>query len=403
MFRRRDLLIGAGAAALGACAPKLREPASPAGAAASPASSGTPAVPSAAAHWAPYRDTVSIDGAGGIWLVYPDDTPPDEVAKLIAAEVGHARASGLTAAVTTIAPQGRFWLNDAAFEKTKRDLAAWTARIAEHPDALLRVDTAADLETARREHRMGIVFTFQGTEPLGEDADRIPMFRELGVRVMQLTHNRRNLVGDGCMEPSLAGLSKFGHQVVERLNAARIVVDLAHGAQRTIHDGIAASKAPMLISHTGCRALSDLPRCTPDAELRAMANKGGVAGIIFWPYLRTDTQPMASDVIRHIEHAIQVCGEDHVGIGTDATVAPIERTPQFETENRAWVADVVKEGIFARGRPADLYTFIPDLNRANRFEVLGALLSARGHSDARIAKILGGNFARVLREVWGTP
>src|SRR6185295_5872868 len=171
-----------------------------------------------------------------------------------------------------------FWLNDAAFEKTKRDLATWTARIAEHPDVLLRVDGAADLETARRDHRLGIVFTFQGTESLGEDSDRIPLFRQLGVRVMQLTHNRRNLVGDGCMEPSAAGLSKFGHEVVAGLNAARIVVDLAHGAQRTIRDGIAASKAPMLISHTGCRALSDLPRCTPDAELRAMADKGGVAG-----------------------------------------------------------------------------------------------------------------------------
>ncbi|HEY6175936.1 MAG TPA: membrane dipeptidase, partial [Kofleriaceae bacterium] len=344
---------------------------------------------------------ISIDGAGGIWLVYPEDTPPDEVAKLIAAEIGHARASGLTAAVTTVAPQGRFWLNDAAFEKTKRDLAAWAARIAEHPDALLLVDKAADLETARRERRMGIVFTFQGTEPLGEDSERVALFRQLGVRVMQLTHNRRNLVGDGCMEPSGAGLSKLGYEVVERLNAARVIVDLAHGAQRTIRDGIAASKAPMLISHTGCRALSDLPRCTPDAELRAMANKGGVAGIIFWPYLRTDTQPMAIDVIRHIEHAIQVCGEDHVGIGTDASVAPVERTPQMETDNRAMVADMVEQGIFSRGRPADLYMFIPDLNMANRFEVLGAMLAARGHSDARIAKILGGNFARVMREVWG--
>jgi membrane dipeptidase len=157
----------------------------------------------------------------------------------------------------------------------------------------------------------------------------------------------------------------------------------------------------MLISHTGCRALSDVPRCTPDTELRAMADKGGVAGIIFWPYLRTDTQPMASDVIRHIEHAIRVCGEDHVGIGTDASVAPVERTPQFEIDNRAMIADMVEQGIFGRGRPADLYTFIPDLNMANRFEVLGAMLAARGHSDARIAKILGGNFARVMREVWG--
>ena len=391
MFRRRELLIGAGAAALGACAGKLREPGPP------PAAAPAAPLPS---HWPPYRDAVSIDGAGGIWLVFPEDTPADEASRLLAADLAQARASGLTAVVTTIAPSGRFWLNDAAFDKTRRDLEAWSARIAEHADAVLRIDTAADLETARRDRRMGIVFTFQGTEPLGEDAERIAMFRQLGVRVMQPTHNRRNLVGDGCMEPSGAGLSRFGYEVVERLNAAKIVVDLAHGAQRTIRDGIAASKRPMLISHTGCRALSDLPRCTTDAELRAMADRGGVAGIIFWPYLRIDTQPTAIDVIRHIEHALQVCGEDHVGIGTDATVAPIDRTPQFEVDNRAMIADLVKQGIFAKGRPADLYTFIPDLNVANRFEVLGAMLAARGHADARIAKILGGNFARVMREVW---
>jgi len=389
MFRRREFLIGAGAAALSACAPGPRAP-----------GVAPPAGPPPS-HWPPYRDTVSIDGAGGIWLVYPDNVPPEEVARLVAAELVQARASGMTAAVTTVAPSGRFWLNDAAFEKTKADVAAWRAKIAEHPEALLLVDKAADLETARRDRRMGIVFTFQGTEPLGEDADRVALFRELGVRVIQLTHNRRNLVGDGAMEPGNAGLSNFGHEVVARLNAAKIVVDLAHGSQRTIRDGIAACKAPMLISHTGCRALSDLPRCTPDAELRAMADKGGVAGMIFWPYLRTDTQPMAIDVIRHIEHALDVCGEDHVGIGTDASVAPIDRTPEFEKQNREMIADMVEQGIFGRGRPADLYTFIPDLNMANRFEVLGAMLAVRGHSDARIAKILGGNFARVMREIWG--
>lgn len=389
MVFRRQFLLGAGAAALSACATELG-----AVAGAAPA---RPAPP----RWAGYRDATPIDGAGGIWLL-PDGLPPDEARKMIAAELGHARACGLTAVITTIAPSGLFWLTDAAFEKTRRDLAAWSAAIAEHPEAVLHVRTAGDLDTAHRTRRLGIIYTFQGTESLGEDVDRVAAFHELGVRVIQLTHNRRNLVGDGAMEPGNAGLSKFGHKVVERLNAARIVVDLAHGSQRTIREGIAASKAPPLISHTGCRALSDLPRCTPDAELRALADKGGVAGIIFWPYLRTDTQPTAADVIRHIEHAIQVCGEDHVGLGTDASIAPIDRTPAFERENREQIAHMVGDGIFERGRPADLYLFIPDLNTVNRFEVLGALLAARGHSDARIAKILGGNFARVLREVWGS-
>jgi membrane dipeptidase len=358
------------------------------------------ALPRAAAARVRARDIVAIDGAGGTGLFWYDPADPAN-AETIQSELDAIRASGLTAVVLTLSPSGRFWMDDAAFEKTKAAFDTWERIVSRHPDHLTLIRTVGDLEHARRERTLGLIHTFQGAEPLGEDIERIPMFRERGLRVLQLTHNRRNLVGDGCMEPGNAGLSNFGHEVVKRLNAERIVVDLAHGSPRTMAEGIAASRAPMLISHTGCRALADLPRNTDDATLRAMADKGGVAGIIFWPYLRTDTQPMAEDVVRHIEYAVQVCGEDHVGIGTDTGVAPIARTPEFERGNREWVAGAVEDGVFARGRPADLYTFIPDLNTADRFDRLAVLLSKRGHSDARIAKILGGNFARVMREVWG--
>lgn len=337
-----------------------------------------------------------IDAAGGTSLFWFEPDDPAIPAELVA-----IRASGLSGVVLTLAPSGPFWMNDAAFEKTKANIARWDAIVARYPEYLTHVRSGGDLERARREGTLGLIYGFQGTESLGEDIERIPMFRERGVRVIQLTHNRRNLVGDGCMEPGDAGLSNFGRHVVERLNAEKIVVDLAHGSARTMAEGIAASRAPPLISHTGCRALADLPRNTHDATLRALADKGGVAGIIFWPYLRTDTQPMAEDVIRHIEHAVKVCGEDHVGIGTDTGIAPIERTPAFEQDNREWVAGAVEDGVFDRGRPPDLYTFIPDLNTAGRFDTLASLLSKRGHSGARIEKILGGNFARVFAEVWG--
>ena len=349
-----------------------------------------------APHWAPYRDTIAIDGEGGLGLFYAEKDDDPAVAKELAA----ARASGLSGVFFSVAPSGRFWMNDAAFQKTKDFIGQCKAKIDAHSDTFLQVLSADDLKRANRERRVGMIFRFQGAEPLGEDSDRIPMFRELGVRVIQLTHNRRNLVGDGCTEPSQAGLSHFGYEVVERLNKEKVVVDLAHGAPQTIADGIKASKAPMLISHTGARALSDLPRNTSDGNLRALADKGGVAGVIFWPYLRTDTQPMAIDVIRHVEHMIDVCGEDHVGLGTDSQVPPVERTEAFEKENREWIKGAKEDGIFDKNRPDELYTFIPDLNMANRFEVLATMLSARRHSDARIAKILGGNFARVLGEVW---
>jgi membrane dipeptidase len=346
--------------------------------------------------WPPYPRTLAIDGAGGPMLGFMDANDPG-----IPAELAAIRASGLTACVLTMAPNGQFWMDDAAVARTRANIALWDAIIARYPEYMLAVRTSADLTRARAENKLGMIYTFQGVEPLGEDIDRVVMWRQLGVGVMQLTHNRRNLVGDGSLEPGNAGLSNFGHRVVERLNAERIVVDLAHGAPRTIREGIAASRAPMLISHTGCRALADHPRNVDDATLRALARRGGVAGIIFWPYLRVDSQPMAIDVIHHIEHAVNVCGEDHVGIGTDGGVAPTERTPTFEHDNREWVVQSVADGIFQHNRPADLYTFIPDLNTADRFDTLAAMLSSRGHSDARIAKILGGNFARVMTDVWG--
>jgi len=372
---RREFLMAAGAAAFGLIAARARS--------------------ADASRWPAYRDTIAIDGEGGLNLFYPDADPKEAPSELVA-----ARASGLGAVLLSVGPNGRFWNNDAQFEKMKAQLAHVREIVAAHPTAFRIIGDAADLQRAHRERRLGLIPRFQGSEPIGEDLDRVTLFRRLGIRVVQLTHNRRNLAGDGCTEPGNAGLSNLGRALIERLNADKVVVDLAHGAQRTIAEGIAASKAPMLISHTGCRALADLPRNTGDAELRAMAERGGVAGIIFWPYLRTDTQPMAIDVVRHIEHAIDVCGEDHVGIGTDGGIAPIERTPQFEKDNREVIKAMVEDGIFAKGRP-DLYTFIPDLNVANRFEVLAGMLSRRGHADARIAKILGGNFARVFGEVWG--
>lgn len=372
---RREFLLAAGITAAGTLTARLHAADAPA--------------------WAPYRRTIAIDGESGLYLFAPDADPKDTPGELAA-----ARASGLGAVLLSIGPNGRYWNNDAQFEKMKAQLVRVREIAAANPVAFRVIDEAADLRRAHENRQLGLIPRFQGSEPIGEDLDRVPLFRKLGIRVVQITHNRRNLAGDGCMEPGNAGLSNLGHALIERLNSERVVIDLAHGSQRTIAEGIAASRAPVLISHTGCRALADLPRNTGDAELRAMAGRGGVAGIIFWPYLRTDAQPMAIDVIRHVEHAIDVCGEDHVGIGTDGGIMPVERTAQFEKENRENVRAMVEDGIFERGRPADLYMFIPDLNVANRFEVLAGMLSRRGHKDARIEKILGGNFARVFADVW---
>jgi membrane dipeptidase len=343
--------------------------------------------------WAPYEGVIAIDGAGGLGRV--DDNKDGTLSQ---ANLDDARGCGVTAILCTIAPSGRFWFGEEGHQNTLHELDRQDSFLAQFPDYFAPIRSGADLPRAHRDKRLGLIYGFQDTSPLGEDIDRVDLYYRRGVRVIQMTHNRRNLVGDGCMEPGNAGLSNFGHDVIAKLNERRVIVDCAHGGRRTTLEAIKASKRPVLLSHTGCAAISDVPRCMPDEVLREMANRGGVAGIVFWPYLRRHGQPTSDDLIQHIEHAIDVCGEDHVGLGTDSSVSKIDRTPEYEAATREWVKGMVEIGFFEEGAR---YPFIEDLNHLRRFETLGALLARRGHSESRIAKVLGGNFARVMQEVWG--
>jgi membrane dipeptidase len=144
-----------------------------------------------------------------------------------------------------------------------------------------------------------------------------------------------------------------------------------------------------------------LPRNKTDAELKLLADKGGVVGIYLMPFLRTAGQPTAEDLVRHIEHAVNVCGEDHVGIGTDGNVSPVNFNAEFRKKFAAEVAERRAAGISAPGERPDVYTFLPDLNSADRFAHIAQLLAQRGFTDARISKVLGGNFAQLFAVVWG--
>ncbi len=345
--------------------------------------------------WNGYDAAIVIDALGG-----PGNAngPREERARLTAADLADVKASGLTAVNLTVNAVGSYAKD---FEETLKNIAFYDGEIAAHSDSLLKVKGSADLAEAKRSGRLGIIYGFQDGTPFGESLDRLDLFDDLGVRIVLFTYNRRNLIGDGCLEPANAGLSLFGRELVGRLNEKRVLIDLSHSGERTTLESIALSRQPAAITHAGCRAITDLPRNKTDEQLRKLADKGGVIGIYFMPYLRTSGQPMAEDVIRHLEHALQICGEDHVGIGTDGTIPPVNVTPQYRKAFADEMAERRKRGIAAPGERADAFTFVPDLNTPRRFETLAYLLAKRGHSDSQITKILGGNFERLFREVWG--
>jgi len=314
-----------------------------------------------------------------------------------ARSLADARASGLTAVNITL---GFVAGSAEPFEATVADIAGWDAFIRARPGALLKAHTAADLDTARDEGRIAVVYGFQNTGMLGANVDRVTLFAKLGVRVIQLTYNGRNAVGDGATVPDDQGLSRFGAAVVERLQAEGVLVDLSHSSEKTCLDALALARRPLAITHTGCRAVADHPRNKSDAELKLLAEKGGVVGLYFMPYLRLAGQPMAADLIAHLEHAVQVCGEDHVGLGTDGGVSDIDDPAAYRAHLAAETELRRAMGIGAPGESADISLFLPDLCGPAQFARLAERLAARGHSAARIDKILGGNFRRVMGEAW---
>jgi membrane dipeptidase len=237
---------------------------------------------------------------------------------------------------------------------------------------------------------------------LDGELSRIELFRNLGVRVIQMTYNVRNLFGDGCLEPGNAGLSSLGRGAVARMNALGVAIDLSHCGARTTAETIAASAKPVLLTHTGCDAVFRHPRNKDDRELRAMAERGGVVGIYLMPYLDGGTGPLTPAMfLAHWEHALNVCGEDHVGIGSDQSVAPIRDTPEYRTSLRKEIEDRIRRGVSAPGESPNRPPFIPEFNAVRRMEKIAAAIKGRGYSDAVVAKTCGGNFDRVLREIWG--
>ena len=265
---------------------------------------------------------------------------------------------------------------------------------------LLKVESVADIRKAREAGKIGLIYNLQDSSAHEGNAANVEKLATLGVRVMQLTYNKRNLAGEGCLEPSNGGLTDFGRELVAKINEASVVLDLSHSGQRTTAEGIAASKAPPTITHGGCRALVDNPRNTFDSEMRAVADKGGVFGLYLMPFLRAKGQPGPEDLLRHIEHAVNVCGEDHVGIGTDNLLNGFEINEETRRQQRQAFEQRQKAGIAAPGEAPDIFYLVEGYNDMARFDRIGADLRKRGWSSSRIEKVLGENFIRVFEDVW---
>lgn len=342
--------------------------------------------------WHSYQKSIILDGLSYAFDLEPENLKNKTVDKKKLAVI---RSSGITAINFTIPYPG----DD--YKKTNEKVLAAKSIIKKYDKVFCLVTKTDDILTAKKEGQTGIIMGFQSTEMFDEKLLKIAEFAKLGVRVMQVTYNRASRFGDGCLEKSNRGLTPLGRKAISVMEENRVLVDLSHAGQQTTKEAIQYAKRPLTISHTGCNAIYKHPRNNDDAELKTLANKGGVVGIYLMPFLEGgDNEIKGAMVIRHIEHALKICGEDHVAIGSDQSIVPVDDGPEYREMIRKDVERRIKAGISAPGETPKRPPFIAELNSERRMEMIAFRLSRKGYNDRIIEKVIGMNLFNLYRKVW---
>jgi membrane dipeptidase len=256
------------------------------------------------------------------------------------------------------------------------DITGWNALIAAHAERFLRIDCAADLERVKGLGRIGVLIGQQNSSHF-RSADDVDRFYQLGQRVSQLTYDG-NRLGGGCADPQDRGLTEYGAQIVDRMNNVGMAIDVSHCADRTTLDAIAASRKPVLVTHSNCRALvPNSARCKTDAAIKSLASKGGVLGVTMIRFfVRPHGPATVENVLDHIGYVARLVGVEHVGVGSDVDLTG-------------------RDGPIASKR-ADL----DGIHYARKIFDLTEGLIRRGYAKRDIELILGGNFHRALSDIW---
>ncbi len=282
---------------------------------------------------------------------------------------------------------------DDLYHNTLMFVAGYNSIIANRPDLFVRIDSAEDLAAVHGSGRAGILIGTQ-TASHFRTPDDVTAFYGLGQRVSQLTYNSRNLIGSGATERNDGGISDFGVSIVERMNEIGMAVDVSHSGDRTTLDACEVSKRPVLFTHSNSRVLSGgHPRTKTDEAIQAMAKTGGVMGITGVRMFVRDREPTTIEhYVDHFDHVRDLIGVEHLGVGSDVDLHGYDDMPADEYEA---LKSAYKASYAFRGK-----IDIEGVDHPKRMFDLTEALLRRGYTDDHIRGILGGNFQRVLTEIW---
>jgi membrane dipeptidase len=256
-------------------------------------------------------------------------------------------------------------------------------------DRFVICKTSGEIKRARKENKIALIITMEGVEPLGEDLNLLRVFYELGLRMVGLTHARRNAAGAGGIFSASGsprdGLTAFGREVVQECERLGVIIDLAHINPKGFEEIVELTKRPLIVSHTNARKFYDIERNISDEQIKMIGKRGGVVGVNAILVSPTPNESTIDRYADHIEHVIGLIGIDGVGIGFDFCEYLFEQLPD----------NVIKELAAKLTTPH----FIPDLTNHGHARNLTRKLIERGLSDADIEKILRGNWLRIFEQM----
>lgn len=307
-------------------------------------------------------------------------------------------AGGVTAVGASKSGPGLAWFTAIG---QLRAMAQLYQLVRENADRLMIIDKVDDFARAKESGRLGVVIYYQSCSPFEDELGFVELFYRLGLRAALLTYNTRNLIADGCTERTNAGLSKYGVEVIKEMNRVGMVVDCSHVGERSSLDAIEVSQAPVIFSHSGCKALHDHPRNITDEQIRASAASGGVVGVFALPFFLAGNKPAAiDDLVRHIAHIADLVGVEHAGIGMDYFEGLVDyragNPEEFSAEERAEYLKLWNPGEI----PAKPPRCAPGIETPAGMRNLTAALFRHGFTENEVRQIMGENFLRVFRAVW---
>lgn len=280
-----------------------------------------------------------------------------------------------------------------AYEQALEFFSRWNAFIAGSDERLMRIDSMQDFARVKASKKIAVILGLQNAQHFRRPDD-VNFFYNLGQRVSQLTYNSRNLIGNGATERRDEGISDFGAAIIDRMNKVGMAIDVSHCGDRTTLDAFELSKKPVLITHSNCRVLANgHPRDKTDEAILAVKKSGSVIGITGVRMFVRDKEPTTIEhALDHFDHVSKLIGPEHLGVGSDIDLYGYDAMPaELNKQLRAGY-----KGSYGFREKID----IEGLNHPRRMFDLAEGLIRRKYSDANIEGILGGNFRRVLTQIW---